>query len=255
MDWASPRSCGWDIYFSYIPESFIFHRHHVSLCKCIALWIRLIYFQRPGNQLLVSLCGLSKLTSAGTFIQKLTVMFQGLSFIKSDRFIFTFDICRSIFTMPSPLYFSPFCIDSFSPLCQRHRPLIVRYKIRFLNYDNYKNEFQKLYVLMSCFFVVSITVANKHTFIFIFKICLYRKKYIYFLCRCPSANLLLHTVLRCHGTGTSQLKIMRKLNHSLCQVRSKRHHNDTHVPCSLQSPHYKWIGMITSIWEMVTRYV
>ncbi len=29
---------------------------------------------------------------------------------------------------------------------------------------------------------------------------------------------------------------MRKLHRSLCQVHSKRLHNDTHVPCSLQSP-------------------
>ncbi len=36
---------------------------------------------------------------------------------------------------------------------------------------------------------------------------------------------------------------------SLCQVRSKRLHNYTHVPCSLQSPHYKGIGMISSIWK------
>ncbi len=51
-------------------------------------------------------------------------------------------------------------------------------------------------------------------------------------------------------TGTSQLKIMRKLDHSLCPVHSKWLHNSTHVPCSLQSPHYKGIGMITSIWKM-----
>ncbi len=50
-------------------------------------------------------------------------------------------------------------------------------------------------------------------------------------------------------TGTSQLK-MRKLHCSLYQVHSKRLHNDTRVPCSLQSPHYKGTGMITSIWNM-----
>ncbi len=42
---------------------------------------------------------------------------------------------------------------------------------------------------------------------------------------------------------------MRKLDRSLHQVHSKRLHNDTHVPCSLQSPHSKGIGMITSIWN------
>ncbi len=43
---------------------------------------------------------------------------------------------------------------------------------------------------------------------------------------------------------------LRKLDRSLCQVHSKRLHNDTHVSCSLQSPHYKGIGMITSVWKM-----
>ncbi len=53
----------------------------------------------------------------------------------------------------------------------------------------------------------------------------------------------------CVVTGTSQLKIMRKLR-SLHQVHSKRLHNDTHVSCSLQSPHTKGLGMITSIWNL-----
>ncbi len=43
---------------------------------------------------------------------------------------------------------------------------------------------------------------------------------------------------------------MRKLDRSLCQVHFKRLHNDTHVPCSLQSPHYPGIGMIASVWKM-----
>ncbi len=42
---------------------------------------------------------------------------------------------------------------------------------------------------------------------------------------------------------------MRKLDRSLHQVHSKRLNNDTHVPCSLQSPHSKGIGMIASIWN------
>ncbi len=42
---------------------------------------------------------------------------------------------------------------------------------------------------------------------------------------------------------------MRKLR-SLHQVHSKRLHNDPHVPCSLQRPHSKGIGMITYIWNM-----
>ncbi len=42
---------------------------------------------------------------------------------------------------------------------------------------------------------------------------------------------------------------MRKLR-SLHQVHFKRFHNGTHMPCSLQSPHYKEIGMITSIWNL-----
>ncbi len=54
----------------------------------------------------------------------------------------------------------------------------------------------------------------------------------------------------CVATGTSQLKIMWKLDHSLCQVHFKRQHNCTHVPWSLQSPHSKGIGMITFIWNL-----
>ncbi len=42
---------------------------------------------------------------------------------------------------------------------------------------------------------------------------------------------------------------MRKL-HSVCQVHFKRLNNGSHVPCSLQSPHSKGIGMITSIWNL-----
>ncbi len=61
------------------------------------------------------------------------------------------------------------------------------------------------------------------------------------ICWCTPCNMV---------TGSSQLKIMRKLHRSLCQVHSKRLHNDTHVPCSLQSPHSKGIGMITYIWKM-----
>ncbi len=51
----------------------------------------------------------------------------------------------------------------------------------------------------------------------------------------------------CVVTGTSQLKIeeIRSL-----QVHSKRLNNGTQVPCSLQSPHSKGIGMITSIWNL-----
>ncbi len=43
---------------------------------------------------------------------------------------------------------------------------------------------------------------------------------------------------------------MQKLRLSLYQVHSKRLHNGTHVPRSLQSPHSKGIGMITSIWNL-----
>ncbi len=43
---------------------------------------------------------------------------------------------------------------------------------------------------------------------------------------------------------------MRKLDRSLCQVHFKWLHNDMHMPCSLQSPHYPGIGMITSVWKM-----
>ncbi len=72
------------------------------------------------------------------------------------------------------------------------------------------------------------------------------KKYRLFLCWCPSANLLMHTVLRFHGNIPAE---DNEEDRSLCQVHSSRLHNDTHVPCSLQSLHSKGIGMIMSIWN------
>ncbi len=57
-------------------------------------------------------------------------------------------------------------------------------------------------------------------------------------------QLPMHTVLRCHGNIPSE-------DYEKITLPSpsafQRLHNDTHVPCSLQSPHSEGIGMITSI--------
>ncbi len=56
------------------------------------------------------------------------------------------------------------------------------------------------------------------------------------------------TMLRCLGNIPAEDN--EEMTPLLCQVHSKRLHNGTHVPCSLQSPHSKGIGMITSIWNL-----
>ncbi len=48
----------------------------------------------------------------------------------------------------------------------------------------------------------------------------------------------------------SSLSSAGMLDRSPCQVHLKPFHNDTHMPCSLQSPHFKGKRMITSIWKM-----
>ncbi len=66
-------------------------------------------------------------------------------------------------------------------------------------------------------------------------------KCIYFLCRCLSANLLTDTVLHCYGN------IPAEDNEEITSLTFC----GMHLACSLQSPHSKEIGMITSILKLL----
>ncbi len=61
-----------------------------------------------------------------------------------------------------------------------------------------------------------------------------------------TSAVLTHTVLhlRCHGN------IPAEEDEEITSLPLTRLHNGMHVHCSLQSPHTKGIGMITSIWNL-----
>ncbi len=115
------------------------------------------------------------------------------------------------------------------------------------------------YKLNRCYIKLSLVNILEMVFVFIeilFKILLfkggvliYAEHFIRYIIYAGVHQWICWRTPCCVVMGTSQLKIMRKLRLSLCQVHSRRLHNGTHVPCSLQSPHSEGIGMITSIWN------